>query len=497
MTTRLGLTLLLLMATQPAHAAVVAATGYAVHTIPTPAPAAGGVVRRGQAILVGQGSFGAGGMQIIRLDGATATTIATGFNSLGGFDLDASGTLYVVDNGGELAGATTGDTLYAIPDALTRTTAVAAAGVAVVPPGTFPAAEDVLIGPGGVPIVSDARGVGAGLVATVSGTTVTNIITGLDFLGALALTADGTLLVNNLDGSFVGSVQKYSLSGTFLGTLANGLSGSFGLAIDADGLVLVSGGFTPDFSSSTIVALDASGTSTERAHGFSFSSDLYFDTARDETLALDFGVSAVTAICRDRDGDGVCDVDDDCPLVADPGQADSDGDGVGDACDPCAATATVDKAAIVINGVTAPAGDETLTLSSQLMVPLTPTIDPVLHGMRVVLAWGGVTHVDATLTGTYTRTSRTGWAANRTHTAWGYVNTQGVQGIVKAAVKTVPSVPGLVKIAVVTKRGDFAVASADLPLSATLSLDPAGQCGEARFPGSGKCWFIKSKLACK
>jgi hypothetical protein len=37
----------------------------------------------------------------------------------------------------------------------------------------------------------------------------------------------------------------------------------------------------------------------------------------------------------DRDGDGVPDREDDCPADADPDQADRDRDGVGDACDPC------------------------------------------------------------------------------------------------------------------------------------------------------------------
>src|SRR6059036_1696038 len=112
--------------------AITTAPGYAAHSIPTPGTVQGGVVRRGGAILVGQGSFGAGSETIIRLDGGGSTTIATGFNSLGGFDLDAAGTLFVADNGGELGGAATGDTLFSIPDALTRTSPVTALGHEVV-----------------------------------------------------------------------------------------------------------------------------------------------------------------------------------------------------------------------------------------------------------------------------------------------------------------------------------------------------------------------------
>lgn len=39
--------------------------------------------------------------------------------------------------------------------------------------------------------------------------------------------------------------------------------------------------------------------------------------------------------CSDDDADGVCNEDDNCPNVANAGQADADGDGAGDACDAC------------------------------------------------------------------------------------------------------------------------------------------------------------------
>jgi len=491
------LSLVLVLGARIAAAAVVAAPGYAVHSIPTPGTVTGGVVRRGDAIIVGQGSFGAGGMSVVRLDGGTPTTIATGFNALGGFDLDASGTLYVVDNGGELAGAATGDTLYAIPNALTRTTPLPALGAEVVPAATFKSGQDVLVGPGGVLIVADALGVGAGRVATVSGTTVTTIVPGLDFLGALALTADDTLLVANVDGSFTGSVGKYTLAGTPLGPLVSGLSGAYGLAIDGDGLVLVSGGFADDFSS-TVIAVDGAGGTTERARGFGFSGDLFFDAARDETLVLDFGVSQIAAICRDSDGDGVCDADDDCPAVADPSQEDVDGDDIGDACDPCIGTAVAAKAALTVKNIVAPAGDEGIVLKGQLQLAAT-ALDPIGNGARVVLVSGDpAASIDATIPpGAYDKVARAGWKVNKAGNAWTYSSKVGIQGITKLVVKTVPKTPGLVKFSATGKNATFPVdVAGDLPVRATVVLDRAGLCGDATFPGPGTCVFGK-KLVCK
>src|SRR5947207_1697684 len=217
----------LLLAAPAARAAVVAAPGYAVRTITTPDTVEGGVVRQGDAILVGQGpSFTAGAQSIVRLDAGGPTTIATGFNSLGGFDLASDGTLYVVDNcftGDGCGTTTTGDTVYAIPDALTRTTAVTAAGHEVVPSGTLPFAGDVFVAPGGAALVSDAAGNGAGRVVKVVPGMATDLIAGLDLVGGITFAADGTVRIIdaflNPDFSTTGNVLEYQLDGTPLGPL--------------------------------------------------------------------------------------------------------------------------------------------------------------------------------------------------------------------------------------------------------------------------------------
>jgi hypothetical protein len=49
---------------------------------------------------------------------------------------------------------------------------------------------------------------------------------------------------------------------------------------------------------------------------------------------LDTTLSRCPSPNGDDDGDGVPNLEDNCPLVANPGQGDSDGDGAGDACSP-------------------------------------------------------------------------------------------------------------------------------------------------------------------
>src|SRR2546427_7968722 len=501
----LGTLVALLLAAPVVRAAVVAAPGYAVHTITAPDTVEGGVVRQGDAILVGQGpGFTAGAQSIVRLDAGGPTTIATGFNSLGGFDLAPDGTLYVVDNcfTGDGCGTTaTGDTVDAIPDALTRTTTVTAAGHEVVPAGTIPFASDVFVAPDGAALVSDAAGNGAGRVVKVVPGTATDLIVGLDLVGGITLAADGTLRIVdaflNPDFSTTGKVLEYQLDGPPLGTLVSGLNGGFAAATDGAGNVLVSG--IGSFGTSKVIAVAPDGSVSDRATGFAFSSDVFFDAARDEALVLDFGVTDIAAVCRDQDGDGVCDADDNCPLVANPDQADADGDGVGDACDPCTGAA-ITGARLALGKLGAPAAAGPPAFKGRMTVPVAPAIDPVTTGVRVLV--DGV--LDATIPGgAFDPATRTGWKAKK-NGAFTYHNGQGgILSIVKVVLKPSSKAPGLVQFAVGGKTGSYAVDPAHLPRQATLILDAAaGQCGDAGFagpaPAPGCAYKAKhAKVQCK
>jgi hypothetical protein len=441
------------LAAASAHAQVTTSPGFTTRTIDTPDIVAGGVVSAGDAVFVGQGDFGPGGQIVVRLDAdGNPTTIATGFNSLGGFDWDgAKDTLYVVDNGGEQPGATSGDTVYAIPQASTRTTPVAAADVAVVPSGTIPFAQDVVVAPDGL-LVSDGAGPGAGRVLHVVPGIATPLVGGLDYASGLALVGGG-LDVANVDGAFVGSIAKYTLTGAPAGTLVGGLSGVYGLAVDRD-FVLATGGVADD-SSGTLVAVAPDGSVTERARGFDFSGDVHFDPLRGEALVLDFQATEITAVCRD----------------------DYDGD---DSCDVCAGGG-IEKAQVLAARLNGDPGTQKLVVKGQLRLApaAAAAVDPLRHGVRIVVSDDTADPIlDTTIPpGPYDATTHHGWRTNAAHTAFTWTSrTPGDEYgkvVVKANHKT-----GVVRIAASGRKSDIDVSDADFPLGLALVLAEDGGCGQ-------------------
>jgi hypothetical protein len=350
---------------------------------------------------------------------------------------------------------------------------VAAAGHEVVPKGTIPDGQDVIVLPGGDLLVTDAVGVGAGRVVKISGTTASPLISGLDYVAGLAL--DGsTLLVGNVDSSFLGAVLRYALDGTSQGALASGLSGEYGLAVDGDGNVLASGLHNATFTDSSIAAIAPGGAVTQRADGFGFSADLFYDAARDELLVLDFGVHAITAICRDANTDGICDAD-----------------------QVCNSPAAVEKAKVVVGKLKTPAGDDTLTFTGEMTgVPMAPALDPLTKGVHVRIADASGVVLDAHVPGGAAVPHGTGWKVKKT--TWTYKGDGSIGGITKVVVKEVAKTPGLVKFVVKGKNGSYPASVDHLPLDATFVLDPAGQCSTAAF-GATACVFNSKKgtLGCK
>lgn len=282
------------------QAQIVGPADHIVGSIPLPGTVQGDVVVTGTAVIVGQGSFGAGLQSIIRRDwDGTVTTLATGFNSLGNFAATADGAhLFVTDNGGELIGAVTGDTLFVLDDPRTASSPVTSSGREVAAPGSIPFAQSIAIGPDGQPYVGDAAGGTDGTILRrhpfLYGPLATHAA-GFGYTAGLAFGVDGHLFVGDVDGfTFAGRVVELDAAGSFVGDLATGLSGALDLAFARDGRLLVSGGFTGDFSSSTVVAIDDSGVVTELAHGFGFSTGMDVDPVSGRIHVLDFGASAIT-----------------------------------------------------------------------------------------------------------------------------------------------------------------------------------------------------------
>jgi hypothetical protein len=213
----------------------------------------------------------------------------------------------------------------------------------------------------------------------------------------------------------------------------------------------------------------------------------------------------------DSDGDGVCNLLDDCPNEPDPGQTDSDSDNVGDACDPCNNIRSVFgvKPKIIIVKLLTPPGDDKLKFKGSMTIPPQggdPTLDPTTEGARAIIVDStGALVVDVTIPpGVYSTSNRAGWKVNGAATSFTYINAGTViplpQGIKKFGIKRSTKTVGLLKFSITGKNGSYAVNTANLPLIGTVILDvpnaTTGLCGESKFPGPpnplGACAIVSN-----
>ncbi len=196
----------------------------------------------------------------------------------------------------------------------------------------------------------------------------------------------------------------------------------------------------------------------------------------------------------DGDADTVCDALDNCVVIANPDQANVDGDAFGDLCDPCSniVPTVASKPKLVLSKIVPPTTDDKLNFTGTILdVPASPTVDPVANGLRILVSDStGAIPIDITIPGgAYDTASKVGWKVNRSGTSWRYRNAGRavplVHGITNAQLKAFATSPGKYKFTVRGKNADYAVNTANLPLTGTLVIDvpyaTTGQCGEAAF----------------
>ena len=120
-----------------------------------------------------------------------------------------------------------------------------------------------------------------------------------------------------------------------------------------------------------------------------------------------------------------------------------------------------------------------------------PPLDPVANGARLLIVDNvGTVVLDATVAGgAYNTTTKTGWKVNGSLTNFTYKNPgTHPDGIIQVGVKVITKTPGMVKFKAKGKDHPYPVVTANLPLQATLILDPpnatTGECVEATWPAA-------------
>ena len=268
-------------------------TNYVAGELPLRAPLQSDLAFAGTDLFVVTGVFGAGTESIVRRthDG-DQYTVVSGLNSVGGVYYDStSGTLFFSDNAGDFPGAETGDTVYALKNALTAVE-TSARDLEILPSGSIPFATQLILQDEDTLLVTDAAGDGLGGVISVDLTSATStlLIDGLDFAAGISILPDGNLLVGNVDPTYVGFILKYAPDGTPAndsGIFPVELSGAADQVLDARGQLIVTGGSAPDFSSYLVVSVDEEGAATTIADGFQFSLGIDMDAPSGQLGVVD------------------------------------------------------------------------------------------------------------------------------------------------------------------------------------------------------------------
>jgi hypothetical protein len=126
-----------------------------------------------------------------------------------------------------------------------------APGLELVPANSIPTAASVAVDAAGDVYVSDAVGGGSGTVVKIVGSTPTNLITGMDFSGGVAISpVSGNLFAAESLPTFDNQIRQFTAAGAAVPPVpfaAPSFSfGSVDLAFNSDGRLLASGAFGGD-----------------------------------------------------------------------------------------------------------------------------------------------------------------------------------------------------------------------------------------------------------